>query len=344
MYVAPRPDPKDDPLYAVRLAAIAVLGFALIPVVQPSMPTLLVALPAGLMAGMRRRFDPVKAFGGPIAFIVMVWFVSTIVTLFQPMQFVLVFLMGILYFLGFYLLQKTGNPFGMLLVIVTALISIMGMSSIPAMRIMRDGFTEACIVAAILIPLVYAVFPPATGERMVEHYVSSPSPHALSALIRTAVLLGISLSLYTVINASNIILAIAPVFVLAFPTRETLFAEAWERSFATILGAGMTAVVLFAVTISAHFVLLLGYIFLAALFLASRMMFGRHSSTVYQFALSVMLALTSGALSTSEPGYAAMTRILLTLAGAIGAAYATALLEALLLPRAQDNGTSLQNS
>ncbi len=154
------------------------------------MPTLLVALPAGLMAGMRRRFDPVKAFGGPIAFIVMVWFVSTIVTLFQPMQFVLVFLMGILYFLGFYLLQKTGNPFGMLLVIVTALISIMGMSSIPAMRIMRDGFTEACIVAAILIPLVYAVFPPATGERMVEQYVPSPSPHALSALIRTAVLLG----------------------------------------------------------------------------------------------------------------------------------------------------------
>jgi uncharacterized membrane protein YccC len=244
-------------------------------------------------------------------------------------------LIGVLYFLGFYLVQKTGNPFGMLLLIVTALMSIMGMNSIPAMLVMRDGFTEACIVAAILIPLVYAILPPVSGARMVEHYVPSTSPHALSALIRTIVLLGISLWLYTVINTSNIILAIAPVFVLVFPTRETFFAEAWERSFATLLGAAMAGLVLLGTMISAHFHLLLGYTFLAAFFLGSRMMRGRHPSMVYQFALSVMLALTSTALSTSEPSYAAMTRILLTLVGAIGAAYATALLEALLLPRSR---------
>lgn len=335
MYVTPRPDAQDDPLYAVRMATLVALSFALIPIVQPFMPPLLVALPAGLMAGMRKSFDPSKAFGGPIAFTAMVWLVSTVVVLFQPMPMVLVILMGILYFLGFYLVQKTGNPAGMLLLIVTTLMSVMGMNSLDALRIMRDGFTEACIVSAILIPLVYAVFPPTSRDRLVEDHVPSSAPHALSALIRTVVLLGISLWLYTVIDLSNIILAIAPVFVLVFPTRETYFAEAWQRSVATILGAVMAGLVLLGVTVSAHFVLLLGCVFLAALFLASRMMRGQYPSMVYQFALSVMLALTAGALSTSEPGYAAMTRILLTLVGAVGAAYATAALEALLLQPVQ---------
>lgn len=335
MYVAPRPNAQDDPLFAVRMATMVAASFALIPFVQPALPPLLVALPAGLMAGMRKSFDPAKAFGGPIAFLVMTWIISTLVFLFQPMQMVLVLLIGVLYFLGFYLVQKTGNPIGMLLLIVTALMSIMGMNSLEAMRLMRDGFTEACIVAAILIPLVYAVFPPVSRERLVEQHVPSTAPHALSALIRTAVLLGISLWLYTVIDPSNIILAIAPVFVLVFPTRETFLAEAWERSFATILGAAMAGLILFGVRLSAHFELLLGYAFLAALFLASRMMSGRHPAMVYQFALSVMVALTAGALSTQEPGYAAMTRIVLTLLGAVGAAYATALLEVLLVRRAR---------
>jgi hypothetical protein len=325
MYVPPRPNAQDDPLFAARMATMVALSFALVPLVQPALPPLLVALPAGLMAGMRKSFDPAKAFGGPIAFLATTWIVSTLVILFQPLQLVLVLIVGLLYFLGFYLVQKTGNPFGMLLLVITALMSIMGMNSVEAMRLMRDGFTEACIVAAILIPVVYAVFPPISRERLVEDHVPSRGPHALSALIRSVVLLGVSLWLYTVIDLSNIILAIAPVFVLVFPTRETFLAEAWERSFATILGAAMAGLVLFGVRISAHFDLLLGYVFLAALFLASRMMRGRHSSMVYQFSLSVMLALTAGALSTSEPGYAAMTRVLLTLVGAVGAAYATAL-------------------
>ena len=117
MYVVPRPEVNDDPLHAVRLASMAVATFALIPFVQPAIPPLLVALPVGLMAGMRKAFDPKKAFGGPIAFIVMVWLMASIVSFARPMPVVLVTIMGLFYFLGFYLIQKTGNPMGMLLLL-----------------------------------------------------------------------------------------------------------------------------------------------------------------------------------------------------------------------------------
>ena len=140
MYVVPRPEVNDDPLHAVRLASMAVATFALIPFVQPAIPPLLVALPVGLMAGMRKAFDPKKAFGGPIAFIVMVWLMASIVSFARPMPVVLVTIMGLFYFLGFYLIQKTGNPMGMLLLIVTVLMSVMGMSSTAAL--------EACATAS----------------------------------------------------------------------------------------------------------------------------------------------------------------------------------------------------
>lgn len=341
MYVAPRPDAVDDPLFAVRLAAVSAVALALVPVIQPSMPPLLVAIPAGLMAGMRRRFDPAKAFGGPVAMMVMVWVISAIVLTFQPMPFVLVAIMSTLYFLGFYLIQKTGNPIGMLILIVSALMSVMGLNSIEAMRLMRGAFTEACVLAAILIPMSYAIIRPRSRERLEEIYAPSAAPHAISALIRAAVLMVISFSLYSVIDSSNIILVVAPVFVLVFPTRQRLFAEARERTLATLMGAGVAGCILVAVTITAHFPLVVGFTFLGALYLTNGMMFGRHPSMVYQFSLSVMLALTVGALTTQEPGYAAMTRVVLTLTGAVGAAYATALLEALIIPRtAVHNGGS----
>lgn len=333
MYVVPRPEVNDDPLHAVRLASMAVATFALIPFVQPAIPPLLVALPVGLLAGMRKAFDPKKAFGGPIAFIVMVWLMASIVSFARPMPVVLVTIMGLFYFLGFYLIQKTGNPMGMLLLIVTVLMSVMGMSSTAALEVMRDGFTEACIVAAILIPLLYAIFPPAAKENLVEIYTPAPGPHAASALIRAGVLLVMSFWLYTVIDLSNLMLAVAATFVLVFPTRETLFAEAKERTVSTALGACVAAMILFVLTLNAHLPILLGLVFLAGLFFGSRMMRGYYPGMVYQFGMSVTLALVAGALSTQEPAYAAMTRTVLTLVGAVAAAYLTAVLEALFLSR-----------
>ncbi|WP_206074349.1 hypothetical protein [Marinobacter fuscus] len=59
------------------------------------------------------------------------------------------------------------------------------------------------------------------------------------------------------------------------------------------------------------------------------MLNGKHPSMVYQYALSVALALIAGALSTQDAGYATFTRLVLTVGGALSAAFLVALLDAL---------------
>ena len=73
-------------------------------------------------------------------------------------------------------------------------------------------------------------------------------------------------------------------------------------------------------------------LFLAGLYFGTRMMTGREPPMVYQFGFSAMLALVGGSLTSSEPGYAVLTRVVLTLAGAMAAVLLTALLEALFVP------------
>ena len=63
------------------------------------------------------------------------------------------------------------------------------------------------------------------------------------------------------------------------------------------------------------------------------MMHGYHPSMVYQYALSVTVALVASALSNQSPAYAAIMRILLTSSGAIAAAVLVAVLDSLLLSK-----------
>jgi hypothetical protein len=329
MYVAPRPDPADDPLYAVRLAALAVAAFAAVPFVQPSMPSLFVALPIGLMAGMRKAFDPAKALGGPLALVAMTWLLGEVVEAVRVMPAVLLIVMGLVYFAGFYVVQRTGNPAGMLVVVAGVLMSIIGMSSTAALDTLQDSFLEAGVFSALAIPILHAVIPVRTQARMVEHHEPAKGSHVRGALIRAIVQLLLSLWLYAVVDVSNMILAVAATMVLVFPCRTTLFAEAGERVLATVYGALAATVLLGLFTLAAHFEVLLILVFLQGLTFGSLMMWGRKRSMVYQFSLSVALALVAGALSTQEPSYAALTRVVLTFAGTLVAALLTALLEAL---------------
>ncbi len=332
MYVAPRPHVDDDPLFAVRLSSAAVLGFVLAILLQSPMPMLPPALIVGLMAGMRKAFDPKKAVGGPVAMIAMVTVISGLVELARPMPLVLITLVGALCILSYYIILSTGNPIGMLIAIVAVLMSVMRMSSAVMMDYMRDGFIEASLCALVAIPLLYAVFPPRTKEMMIEIYQpASEGHHLLRAVIRGGVLLLLSFWLYAVLDSSNMMLAIAAVFVLVFPAREQLYAEAWQRTIATLIGAAATFAVLYPFAHMAHFSILLILVFLNGLFLASRMMNGRHPPMVYQFAFSVMISLVAGALSTQEPVASGTLRIVLTLVGAISAAFLTAFLERLLI-------------
>lgn len=105
------------------------------------MPSIIAALPIGLIGGQRRRFTWGNAIGGPGAMIVlshvMVWIVSHL----QAMPLVYVGAMWLTYFLCFLMILRTGAQLGMLIIIIAVLVSVMGLNSIAAAGAIRDGFT-----------------------------------------------------------------------------------------------------------------------------------------------------------------------------------------------------------
>lgn len=332
MYVAPRPVEADDPNFAIRLAIMPVIGFVVGVALQSPMALIYPTMMFSLMAGSRKALNIGRALGGPIAFIVMLWVMSWLVSLTINMPLVMVALMGLLFFLGFYLIGKTGNPFGMLIIVSAMMTSVLGTGTYQAMIVLRDEMSKAALCAAIFTPLLYLIIPPATREQAVDIYVPYHEDQlALRAAIRAGVLLLFSFWLYSISDSSNMMLGVGAVFVLTFPTSETLFAEARERSLSTLMGGAVALVALAMLSLVAHLpiLLLLGY--LGTLFFTTRMISGRHPAMVYQYAASVMISLIGGALATQEPGYAFLTRAVLTIGGAIGAAFLASLLEALLL-------------
>ena len=158
MYVSPRPSFRDDPNFPLRMALLAVISVGAIPFVMPSMPALMAALPFGLMAGMRKAFDPKKAIGGPLALIMMIWLASGVLTLLMSWPVAFLIAVGSLYFVAFYLIQSTGNPMGMLILVSVGLASILGMNSITALDALSDSVVEAGILALIAIPVLYSSF------------------------------------------------------------------------------------------------------------------------------------------------------------------------------------------
>ena len=190
-----------------------------------------------------------------------------------------------------------------------------------------------------VIPLVYAVIRPATREKAVEVYpVGTGGQFWLRGAIRGAVLLLLTGWLYTIVNESNMMLAVAAIFVMVFPTRERLWSEARQRIHATVLGGAVALAILAAATLSAHLPNLLLIIFLGALLLAHRMVVGKQPPMVYQYALSAMVAVVGAALSAKAPVDTVLLRIALTMGGAIIAALLTGLLESILV----EAKTSLQ--
>lgn len=331
MYITPRPNAATDPLYPVRLAATGMLAYAAIPLLDPALPPIIAALPVGLIAAQRKAFNPGKAIAGPIVMIVLVYLMTWLVDLLRPLPLVYVGAMWLIYFAGFRMILSSGAQTGMLIIIVAVLISVMGMHGAATVETMRNGFVQASLVGLVLAPLVYALFPAQTTEQ----HVDQPQPGGgnvnTGAAIRATVLLGLSFWLYSVMQPSDMMMAVIAAMVLVFPARHAMFFEASQRIRATFYGSSVGITVLLLFTLSPHLPILLGLIFLGGLWLGHQMLHGKHPSMVYQYALSVALALIAGSLSTQDPGYATFTRIILTLAGAFSAAFLVALLDALTL-------------
>ncbi len=331
MYVAPRPRHADDPRFAIRLALLCVICFVAVQWIRPVLPALVVALPIGILAAQRKRFEPVLAVGAAAFFIVVIWAMTLLVELTQAVPVLMLALTFAIFTTGFYIVRRTGSPIGMLVVIAAAMMSIMGLKAPALLFYFRDGFTQGALLAGLVIPLLYWLIPAATtdqNERVPPHV---PGHHGGASLIRASVLLLLCFWLYAVMPASEMIFAFGAIFVLVFPTGKQALAEARERSLATILGTVAALIVLGLLAWNGHFAVLLGLIALLGLFFGVRMMEGRHPPMVYQYALSVAVALIATALTSQSPAYAAVTRIVLTVGGAIAAAGLVAVLDTMLL-------------
>lgn len=329
MYVTPRPQTDQDPLYALRLAFVGAMSYIAVLVIDPTLPPIVAALPVGLIGAQRKAFSWGKAIGGPVAMIVLSAVMAWLVLALNNMPVVYLGVMWLLYFAGFRAILQSGAPAGMLIVVITVLMSVMGMHGSAPVESLRDGFFQASLVTMILGPLAYGLMPPRTTQP----HRDTPQPGGgrinTGAVIRATVLLGLSFWLYSVMQPSDMMMAVIAAMVLVFPTRRAVFYEAGQRIRATLYGATVALCVLALFTVSPHLPILLGLLFLGCLWLAEGMLKGPHPSNVYQYALSVMLSLVAGALSTQDAGYATFTRVVLTLAGAFFAAFAVALLDAL---------------
>lgn len=329
MYVTPRPDVNDDPLYAVRLASVAMLSYAAVALLDPALPPIIAALPVGLIGAQRKAFNLGRALGGPIAMMVMAYAMTWLVEQLRPMPLVYVGTMWLIYFAGFRMILQSGAPAGMLIIVIAVLMSVMGMHGSATVEALRDGFAQASLVTLVLGPLVYLLLPPRTREQHVDDPQPGSGNTVVGAVIRASVLLGLSFWLYAVMQPSDMMMAVIAAMVLVFPTRRAVFSEAGQRIRATLYGSAVGLAVLWLFTFSQNLPVLLALIFLACLWLASKMLSGPQPSNVYQYAISVAMSLIAGALSTQDAGYAAFTRIVLTLAGAFAAAGAVALLDSL---------------
>tara|TARA_R110002049_G_scaffold188402_2_gene356875 strand:+ start:81991 stop:83010 length:1020 start_codon:yes stop_codon:yes gene_type:complete len=333
MYVAPRPGRDDDPHFALRLGLLCVICFAAIQWIQPVVPALVVTLPIAILAGQRKRFDPMLGLVAPLLFIVIIWAMTLIVSLTQPTPVLMIAIAFWIFFAGFWVIRRTGSPIGMLIIMAAALMSIMGLKNPAMLFYFRDGFTQGALLSIIAVPLLYWLIPPASQMAHSREVELIQDRHGIGSLNRAFVLLLLCFWLYAVMPASDMILAIGAIFVLVFPTRGQAASEAVQRTLATLYGTGAALLILLILSWNAHFAMLLGLVALAGVLFGWKMMEGRHPSMVYQYGLSVCIAMVAIALSSQSPAYASIMRILLTGAGAISAAMLIGVLDSLLLNR-----------
>lgn len=332
MYIAPRPLADDDPLFPIRVALMPVLGFVLGMAFRSPLASMYPVMMFSLIAANRKAFNLGVALAGPLVFGAMIWIMGGLVVTLQGVPDILIGVLAVFYFLAFYMIQRTGNPIGMLILMVGVMVSIMGFTSYQALDMLRDELTKVALCTAILTPILYALLPPATTEKHVT--VAIPAfdyGWATRAAIRTVVLLGYSMFLYTVIDSSNMMIAIAGVFVLCHSSARSVWEEASWRSFSVLVGGGLALSVLGILQMVGHLEVLVCLVFLAVLWMGQRMMTGHLYYRIYQDAASVMLGLVGSALATSEPGYAFIQRAGLTIVGTIVAAIAVSLLDALFV-------------
>lgn len=334
MYVAPRPEFSDDPWFAVRLACMPVIGFVAGIWNQSPMLMLYPIMMFSLTASNRKGFNLGRVIGGPVAFSATLWLVSAVVAVLLQVPSALIIFMGLMYFLGFFIIQISGAAFGMLFIVSVAMLGIMALGSYDAMVYMRNEMTKACLTLAWVAPIMYMLMPVKTQEL----HEDEPAPvmmpgHTTRALIRAGVLVGYSLYIVAILGFSNVILAIAGMFVIVHTGHDRMWQEVKQRCFSVFLGGGFALIVLAVAQLVGHLGVILAVIFLLTLYLTHQMNFGPRFYYVYQDAASIMLSISASALLTSDPAFAYIQRVVLTVIGTIIAASLVVWLDQALVGR-----------
>ncbi|MDO5656868.1 MAG: FUSC family protein [Paracoccus sp. (in: a-proteobacteria)] len=327
MYVPPRPSAKDDPLFPARIGALCAAMLVMTQLTAPQMPPLAIALPVGIALGQRGAFNPAKIIGAGLAIPLIAWALSFVFALTREIPWLMVLLAFALNLGGIHLARRNGNPAGMLLTIVVVMLSTMALQHRAMLNIMRDELTSAMLFAVPVLVVLYALLPPKTRRIHLDE-VTAPRPDMLpGSVIRAIVLTGFCFWLYAVLPAQDMMLAVAALFPLVFPSPNEMRAEARQRSAGTllgVLGAGLALAIFTAVPM---FVVLLAIFAISGVVFGWLMIHGRAPVLVYQFGLTVLLGVVATALTSASPAQAAISRIALTLGGAMGAVLAIVLLE-----------------
>ena len=337
MYVVPRPDFDEDPNFAVRIAVVVGLALVAMIILRPEIPVLSVVFSYTLISGQRKAVHPLGEMLTHSIMLVLIWIIASVVVICRPLPMLLLAIMFLLFTAGFYITRSSGTPLGMIVVLVSALMSVTGLKSQDLIFVFRDSMMMGVAVAMLLTPVVHWLFPANTDEIMERGTSPAWGYHFEGAIIRAVILMGLCFWLYAVLPPSDMMLAVAAIFVLMFPSRETAFNEARNRVVATFYGGIAAVVALWVIGHNGQTSVMILVLMLLALFFAHQMMFGYRDHTLYQYAFSVTLSLVIGALTTQSPASAIMTRVVLTMAGATFAAILAALLDYWILgPRPKE--------
>lgn len=221
MAAATRPSSVDDPYFSLRCALGITIGFVMIEPLMLNPGMVLPAMLVSLFCGQRGLYSPLGSVVTAVMLAGLIWLIFALCVLTQGMPVVPFLVILSVCYGAFYLLLRTDNPLGVMLLIFTTMISVMFGQSRVAAEAMRDAFTVTAGVSALLIPLLNLLLPP-RSDAAVPPPPPPPSIQRLGpqALLRLIVLAPVLLAFLTAAPPSGLIFLIIVGLVLAYPTRE----------------------------------------------------------------------------------------------------------------------------
>lgn len=315
MYIAPRPRMEDDPLFPVRIGALAVICLCAIQVFRPAMSTLMVASPVFLLTAQRGAFNPAVIFSGAMAFGVLTTILVPVFNYTHDMPAVHLIVTFGIYFAGIHFTRQTGSPIGMICIMPALVSAILAVKSGQTLYLMRDCILQTCVVIVVAVPVLYLLIPTRTAKMMPSEAILAEDSDVSGSLLRAAILLLLTFTLFTRLPLSDMALSITGVFAMMFPDHGDMYLRVRDRIIATFFGAGLAVCIALIVDWNGHYIVLIGLVFLACVLIGQRMFDGWFHSAMYQYVIIVMLIVLQTTFSTSDWNRAATLRVAVTLLG-----------------------------